>query len=230
MIYRILNKFRKTKTLHIIGDSHVEPLTEIKYSLNKVEVSLCCVQGATASGLKNPHSQTMAGPIFSEYINTKIEKNDWVLIHLGEVDCGFLIWVKMDREGIEMEEQINYTLENYFQLLKQIQQKTKNIVVLSIVPQTIKDGVKIGNVANLRGQIKATQLERTKLGQQMNLRLKEFCKFNKMYFLSLDEELIDSTTGIIRDKYLNNNPENHHLNEDKHLQLLSKLLKNIMKT
>jgi len=203
------------KKLHLIGDSHVEPLVDLNKWMRRVEISMCRVPGATASGLQNPHSKTLAGPIFHEYIRQKIQPGDNVLIHLGEVDCGFLMWVRAEREQISIEAQTEHTLNNYFDLLGQIAAKTPNIYVLSILPQTIRDGVKIGNVANLRGHINATQLERTLLSRKMNSRLKNYCRENGMVFIDLDPVLISSETGVVNEYYLNKDPDNHHLDGEK---------------
>ena len=144
------------------------------------------------------------------------------MVHLGEVDVGFLMWVRSERNGISIEEQMESTLANYFDLLDKILKITSALAIISIIPQTIKDGSKIENVANLRGQIKATQLERTKLSFKMNARLKEFAKLRKIVFLDLDSELVDASTGIVKDKFLNSNPQDHHLNSSMLVELVAK--------
>lgn len=220
---KIVKLFKKTSTinLHLMGDSHIGDLKGIQCRSKKIDVQMCCVQGATASGLMNPHSKTLAGPVFYNFIDNNIGNKDWVVIHLGEVDCGFLIWVRAEREKISVSEQLEFTLNNYFLLLEKIMQKTSHVIVLSVIPPTIKDGTKFGNVANLRGQINANQKERALLTKQMNLRLKEFCNSKQIFFINLDENLIDNKTGLVHEHYLNENKDNHHLNGEKLRKVVS---------
>jgi hypothetical protein len=53
---------------------------------------VCIVGGATAQGAVNPNSKTDALAIFQKKI--KYTNADNILIMLGEVDCGYLIWVR----------------------------------------------------------------------------------------------------------------------------------------
>ena len=204
--------------LHVIGDSHLLPLNNLK--LNKqFKILMCVVQGATASGLKNPRSQTLSGPIFENYLQN-ISKNDWVIIHLGEVDCGFVMWVRSERENISIEEQSNITLENYKHLLIKIKNKTDKIILINILPQSIKDGTKIGDIANLRGSIKANQKQRMNLTNKMNTDLLKICSDLNINYFNLNKYFIDNETGLLKDFFYNSNPEDHHLEPYKFLEII----------
>ncbi len=213
--------------MHVIGDSHVMGFEALETYFPRYKISMCCVQGATASGLQNPHSTTLAGPIINEYVEKNVKPKDAVLVHLGEVDCGFLMWVRAERNGISIEDQTELTLSNYFSLLSKIGEITTDVFVLSIVPQTIKDGSFIENVANLRGHISATQKERTALSIQMNRRLHGFAGQHNLRFIDLDSELIDQVTGVVKDFYLNENAADHHLSAKKLIPLIASAIRKL---
>ena len=78
----------------VFGDSHSMVFRYCNNKQNKFKFHVCEVGGATALGLVNPNSKTNALPIFSNKIrnsNSKMFKK--VFLMLGEVDCGFVIWV-----------------------------------------------------------------------------------------------------------------------------------------
>ena len=85
-----MNKY--TNQLLALGDSHLDAL---KYAadLGVLIVRSSCfliVPGATVVGLRNPNSLTDAVNIFrTSLFNQPV--NSHVIIHLGEVDCGFVI-------------------------------------------------------------------------------------------------------------------------------------------
>ena len=85
-----MNKY--TNQLLALGDSHLDAL---KYAadLGVLSVRSSCfliVPGATVVGLRNPNSLTDAVNIFrTSLFNQPV--NSHVIIHLGEVDCGFVI-------------------------------------------------------------------------------------------------------------------------------------------
>ncbi len=220
---------RKKQTLHVIGDSHVLGFEALENHLSRYRIKVCSVSGATASGLQNPHSKTLAGPIIYEYVTSNVKHEDAVLLHLGEVDCGFLMWVRAEKNLISIEEQTELTLKNYCDLINAIASITKDVFILSILPQTIADGSKIENVANLRGHIKATQKQRTELSMLMNKRLEVFAEQKGVNFIDMDVDLIDEHTGIVKRSYLNEKVEDHHLSVTKLIPLLAKKFKKTLR-
>jgi hypothetical protein len=82
------------------GDSHTKVFEYCNQKTRRFLFDICIVEGATAQGAVNPNSKTDALKIFTNKIaNTKSDK---LLIMLGEVDCGFVIWVRSKRYNISV--------------------------------------------------------------------------------------------------------------------------------
>lgn len=94
------------------GDSHTGVFEYCNKMQTKYKFDVCCVGGATAQGAVNPNSKTDALNIFKKKITKS--KTDKILIMLGEVDCGFVIWVRSKKYNISVDEQINTCVENLF--------------------------------------------------------------------------------------------------------------------
>ncbi len=96
----IINHIAKEK-IYVLGDSHVlvfkHPYFKLNFPFKNFEI--CSVMGATASGLYNPQSKTQAYPIFKEKIRS-ISKGKKIIIMLGEVDTGFIIWYRANKKRI----------------------------------------------------------------------------------------------------------------------------------
>ena len=62
---------------------------------------------------------------------------------LGEVDCGFVIWVKSKRYNISIDDQINVSVNNLFTFVDNIIATTnytnKDIIICGSILPTIKD-------------------------------------------------------------------------------------------
>ena len=102
---------------------------------------VCAVGGATAQGVVNPNGKTNALNIFKNKINSS--HADKILIMLGEVDCGFIIWVRSKRYNISVDEQINNSINNLFKFIDNIINTTtytnQDIIICGSVLPTIKD-------------------------------------------------------------------------------------------
>lgn len=79
----------------------------------------CIVPGATAVGLRNPNSITDALNIFRCVVE-KSSKSSYVLIHLGEVDCGFVIWWRAKRYGESIQKQVKESLIVYQDFIREL--------------------------------------------------------------------------------------------------------------
>jgi hypothetical protein len=230
MSFRSLLKIIIRKTLnityvHAFGDSH--GLIFKKFESNTFKT--CIIQGATVSGITNPNSQTQAYPKFKKYIEKFVVKGDYIIVELGEVDCGFVLWYKKEKNNENMEELLITTLNKYKEFLSLIiskQKKPQRLFVLSTIPPTIKDNQDWGEVANLRKTIEATQMERTMLTVQFNKKLKKIVHELGGIFIDLDNELIDPKSKLVKNYYLNENPLDHHLSQEKLGKLIMNNLKN----
>lgn len=62
---------------------------------------------------------------------------------LGEVDCGFVIWVRSKRYNISIDDQINNSVNNLFTFVDNIiateKYTNKDIIICGSILPTIKD-------------------------------------------------------------------------------------------
>lgn len=224
---RLRVNFHRKTAIHYMGDSHTEVFKFIKQPAG-MSPKFCIVQGATASGLKNPHSQSQSGPIIDRYLSENVSSKDWAVFHLGEVDCGFLLWVKAERENQDILNLLLRALDNYYDIILKAKEIVGHkIIVTSVILPTIKDNCTIGNVANLRGSIKAKQSERTTLTIKMSSMLRSFCEKHGLLYFDLYPYILDKRTGLINEYYLNENPEDHHLSNKKLAHVVSNLFNNL---
>jgi hypothetical protein len=205
-------------TLHCIGDSHTAVFNYVEKNKNwrHTRFSYCIVQGATALGLANPHSQTQALPIFQEYLKTK-PHSDHLLLCLGEVDCGFVIWYRAQKVGLTVREQFEISLRNYLDFIDWCRSEGfLTIMVCSVPLPTIFDDQDWGEIAtNRRKEVKATLRERTDLTREYNRRLFDYCVKTGACYLDLEFETLDPQTQVVKRYYLNSNPLDHHLEPSK---------------
>lgn len=212
------------------GDSHVNVFNCCNNELKNVFFEVCEVGGATAQGLVNPNSKTNALPIFEKKINdTKMDK---LLIMLGEVDCGFVIWVRSKRYNISVDEQINNSINNIFFFIQKILDNNKylsnkDIIVVGAILPTIKDSTNKKFLGGARSEVDISQIERTKKTIEYNNLLKNNCNVFGYNYIDITEYII-SNEGIVKDYYLNINPYDHHLDSNKTFKLWISKLKCIL--
>lgn len=162
-------------------------------------------------GLANPHSKTQAMSVFREYLS-RVNPKNFFLFMLGEVDCGFVIWYRAQKYKMSIEEQFTISLNNYLKLIQEARSVVgDNIVVCSVPLPTIRDGQRKGDVANKRLGIQASLKERTGLTLKYSEQLKEYCRGNGLMYLDFHSETLNPMTGIVDEKFINENPEDHHL-------------------
>lgn len=216
----------RAPTIHCIGDSHTSVLQHIHNEryLRHTILKFCIINGATATGIANPNSQTKARPIFEKYI-AQIPATEYLLFSLGEVDCGFVIWYRSQKQGTPVEDQFRQALNSYYTFLKQIQTAGHpNVIVMSVPPPTIKDGQDWGEVANRRREVQTTLVERTAMTLKFNNHLRQFAKQNGMSFLDVEPFLLNAETGLVADRYINSDPLDHHLEHSAIAPIIVRLL------
>lgn len=165
-------------TLHFYGDSHLRPI-RAAYEAGMFGSLPCLfesVGGATAVGLRHPKSKTQALNIYRNSL-LPYRHNVVPVFQLGEVDCGFVIWVRAQRHGESVRQQLEESLAAYLSFLIEIRDAGyRNLLVTSAMLPTIIDGQLDGEVANLRREVKATLRERTDLTLYYNSKLARLCQ------------------------------------------------------
>lgn len=211
------------------GDSHTNVFNYCNKKQKLFSFNVCSVYGATAQGAVNPNSKTDALNIFQNKINsTPVDK---ILIMLGEVDCGFVIWVRSKKYNINVDDQINVSVNNLFTFVNNIvatKKYTNNDIIIcgSILP-TIKDSTDKNFLSGVRSEVDVSQYERTKKTIEYNNLLKEKCNVYGYNYIDITDFLLGDD-GIVKDEFLNSNPYDHHLENEKTYELWLSKLKNIV--
>jgi hypothetical protein len=196
----------------VLGDSHTLVFNNDQFfkKIPNYLFEVISVPGATASGLDNPNSKTKASHTFYSAIEN--EKHDVILLCLGEVDTGFVIWYRAKKYNRDIDEMLHMAIENFGHLIKDCSERSKTIVISAPLP-TIDDSNKPGDVRNLRKEITATQLERTELSLRFNRAIKEYCEDREISYVDLDAECLGDN-GIVNSSMLCADVADHHYDEN----------------
>ena len=210
------------------GDSHTRVFDYCNRRQNEFVFDVCVVSGATAQGAVNPNSKTDALNIFEKKINST--RADKILIMLGEVDCGFVIWVRSKRYNISIDDQINISVNNLFTFVDNIIETknytNKDIIICGSILPTIKDNTDKKFLSGVRSEVDVSQLERTKKTIEYNNLLKINCHKYGYNYIEIVNNILGKD-GIVRDEFLNSNSADHHLDNEKTYKLWLSKLKNM---
>lgn len=204
----------------VLGDSHVLPFLRmgVPYGLDGEFFRVVSVEGATVSGLPNPNSRTGAAQRFTEALADSNART--VLVNLGEVDTGFVIWYRAQRDGQSVEAMLEQALDRYQELVAQIASQGRQAIVISAPLPTIGDGPAPGIVANQRSTVQVPQAERTALTLRFNASMRRWCTDRGVRHLDLDPDSVDPATGRIRTELLSPDPSDHHYAREAYRRLL----------
>ena len=123
-----------------------------------------------------------------------------MLVQLGEVDCGFVIWHRAQRHGIGIDEQLEQTLDNYEQILTFTRDLGfASVMVMAVPLPTITDYPSMwAEIANLRKEVTASQHERTDLTIRFNEHLRERCARLGLVFVDSAGDQLDPGTQLVK--------------------------------
>jgi hypothetical protein len=203
----------KNVTLHFFGDSHLRTVRSAFEAglFAGVPCRFELVGGATAVGLRHPTSKTQALKVYRDSL-LPYRPNIIPVFQLGEVDCGFVIWVRAQRHGESVRQQLEESLAAYLAFLIEIRDAGyRDLLVTSATLPTILDGQLDGEVAHLRREVLATLRERTDLTLDYNAELARLCHANDLRFLDLTTDFIDPATRVLHDRFRHFDQADHHL-------------------
>ena len=206
----------------VLGDSHSEVFRFIDTENSEYFFPfICTVTGATAQGAVNMNSQTNALQVFNKQIEKYGKKTNKLLIMLGEVDCGFLIWVRAKRLGIEVDEQIELSITNLFSFIQDTLEANNNdylpsdiIIAGSILP-VIEDNSALEHLNGVRAEADISQQLRTEKTLEYNHKLKERCEKEGYNYIDITTPTLGDN-GLINTFYTRKENEwygdlDHHL-------------------
>jgi hypothetical protein len=106
-----------------------------------------------------------------------VQPGQHVGVVLGEVDCSYIIWRRAAREGIPVDEQLEWTLDRYLALLSDVRRYSRRAVLVFSAPRpTLPDNSEEwGEIARRRVDVTATQRERTELTLRFNAEVARRC-------------------------------------------------------
>jgi len=205
--------------IKVLGDSHIQSFD--LYDGNNYNFETVLVNGATARGAINPNTTTNALKIFKKSLSG--EKANRIIICLGEVDCGYLIWYKYKFEGLDPIAQMHESLKRLHQFVKTevepIYSKDK-IILLGSIPPTIKDNTDKRYLAGARSKVDTPLKHRSSLTKLYNQTLKLICELEGWKCIDIIDEVTMEDGIEIKDEYRNPKDNDHHLNPEAHLRLL----------
>ena len=222
----------KSPVITCLGDSHtmVFSSAHLKKMMRPTRLRAVTVMGATAFGLGNPNSKTNAVRIFKRELRFMPRRQKLIFL-LGEVDCGFLIWYRANRYSTPVGVQLAESLARYTKLLKLVSDwGFVEVAVFSVPPPTIGDGQQLGLVANLRRTIAASQLERTQITKEYNVKLREMVLSLGFDYIDIYDDLVDPETELVRDDLKSRDVTDHHLSTVKVSPIYAEGLKRFIAT
>jgi hypothetical protein len=200
-----------------LGDSHLEAL-ELAAELGVLNVesyAFSIVPGATAVGLRNPNAMTNAVNIFKDALVDQ-SKESRVLVHLGEVDCGFVIWWRAKTYGESVESQFLASIGAYREFLQDVlAMGFRRLCIVGASLPTIRDQIDFGDVANRRSEINVGIRERTDLTLSYNDRLRVAASELGIGYMDITDAVLNKSSHLVSDFFRNSDPTNHHLDKGK---------------
>ena len=217
------------RNIIVLGDSHALVFLSRRFRryfpLTKFDV--CSVGGATASGLDNPNSLTAAYEMFSNKLSS-VPKNSIVIVMLGEVYTGFVIWWRSQKSGHGIELMLGRAVKkNYTKFISELDSSHRPLVISTPMP-TITDDNEWGEVANLRSEISATQRERTDLTLRFNSEIREYCGRYSIPYVDRDKASLGDD-GLVVDHLIGGNRNDHHYDVGQYLKLMAPRLRIALK-
>ena len=211
--------------VYCLGDSHIGIFDDdrLRRALPFAHFHTVSVEGATASGLPNPNSQSQAGVIFDDTLG-RMEATARIIVCLGEVDAGFVIWLRTKSAPTTLLRSFRNAVKNYQTFLTRLAAARRVIVVSAPLP-TIRDGDRTSIVGNLRRELNVSQRDRTRLTLLFNRVMQRFCAARKIIYLPLDAASLDAASGVVAERLRHPSATNHHYCSEAYAALLAQHLR-----
>ncbi|MCU1486935.1 MAG: hypothetical protein JWN67_3681 [Actinomycetia bacterium] len=204
---------RGRRVLHCLGDSHAEIFIAIAADglLRDTDLDVTVVSGATALGLSNPNSRTQALVIFERKLR-RLPRHGTVLLSLGEVDCGFLLWYQDERGIASTDEGFERSLANYTAFLAESLRRGFSLIVMSVPQPSIEDYATWAETTNVRREVHADLDARVAVTRRYNERLRVWCRENGVPMLDFEDDVLDEDSRL-RPEYRSSDLEDHHYDQ-----------------
>lgn len=202
-------------SLVFVGDSHIRTM---KWAFEQKLIPCPCefieVGGASSIGLRNPNSQTNAIEIFKQAL-LPFRPGITPIIHLGEVDCGFVIWWRAMHFAEPVEDQLAASVAAYFDFVDHlIEAGYTDVILTGATLPAIRDGQDWGDIANARRDVTASLADRTGLTMRYNEMVGAGAADRGVRFVDISGDLLDNQTQTIAEEHRHPDPTDHHLNPE----------------
>lgn len=212
-----------TSYLVCLGDSHLEPLILAGSQFCRTVARIVVVPGATASGLVNPNSATQARPIFQQEL-AGVAAGTPVLLCLGEIDAGFLVFLRSQASGRPVSEHVDDALRRYWGFAREeVLSRGCKLLMVSATMPTVEDYGTWGGLGNARREVRASRPERAAMVRYWNRQCAHWCRGAGARWLDLTPYTVDADDRVLPE-FLNDDPNDHHLHRQRHGELLLRLL------
>jgi hypothetical protein len=206
------------RDVFVLGDSHSRIFNSdlLKKKTPLINWKVHAVQGATLSGLSNPSSKTGAIQVFNDLI--KKSSGRLMVFQLGEVDTGYVIWYRAERDGVDSSAAAAKALTNYKNLLLAARAHNDVIVVSAPLP-TLEDGNQKGAVQRIRASLQCSKKQRTELTCWFNKEMENWCNAHQISYINLDSYSVGED-GCVSASLVHENQANHHYDEITYVKLI----------
>lgn len=220
-------KYKKdAKLIKVIGDSHTSIFDGYVGDDYIFDQTRC--HGSTARGSINPNTKTNSLAIFKKGLKGK--KGEKIIVQLGEVDCGYLIWYKNKHTGESIELATKKSIDNLFNFIKtEIRPiyEPNEIIVMGVIPPIIEDNTSPNFLKGKRADADVTLNQRLNLTNTWNKEVLKRCSDLGYLYLDINSE-ISNKHGKVLEQYKNPDIWNHHLWEYSTIQVVLQKLKKLI--
>jgi hypothetical protein len=224
---------RTLQVVTCVGDSHAKIFRYIARAglLPEAKIQCLFIRGATALGLVNPRSKTNAVVVFKKFLERR-PKTNVIIVMLGEVDCGYLLFYRAARYRVPLCEELERSVANYMSFVEWVKRNGfSHVAVCSVPPPTIEDADQVhGPVFNARRGYQGALAERIQVTEEYNRLLKAGERRYGYHFLDLHSQLLYPKTGVLLSEFKNQNKNDHHLEEAGVAPLFSEVIRSFLKT
>lgn len=172
---------------------------------------------------KDLFSKTNSLNVFKQTILNSKTKYEKIFVMLGEVDCGYLAWVRAEKHGISVDDQIRMCIHNIKKFIEEViirngKYKSNDVVLLGAILPTIKDNLNKNILCGARSMVTSSQYERTLKTMEYNNLLQELC-FKKGYnYIDITSDIIGAN-NLVNRKFLSDDKSDHHLSNERSYNL-----------
>lgn len=193
----------------VTGDSHTKVFQRIakRGQCSEIDFIAQCREGATAYGCLNENSRSRFYVKSTKWMDIQWrDEPTHAALMLGEVDTGFMAYVRSEREGITLQRQVELSAANAARFAStEMTKRFEKIILLGVPLPCISDGARPRLIR--RQQINASMKDRTKLCLYYNEKLKEHAKACGFKYTDITDQTLNG--DVIDSRFWQQNGDHH---------------------